>query len=89
MRELFLRAALLLCMQAAFAQPGLEYYLPDENYLPGIPTPESVTGHAVGEWHLTHDKLTAYLSELAAVSDRVILEEYARSWEIIKPPWRK
>ena len=76
-----LLAALWICSHTAFTQPGLDYYLPDEDYLPGIPTPESVTGQAVGEWHLTHDKLTAYLSALAGVSDRVILQEYARSWE--------
>ncbi len=64
-----------------YSQVKLDYYLPGENYLPEIPTPESVIGHQVGEWHLTHDKLTAYLSLLAGRSDRVIMQEYARSWE--------
>lgn len=64
-----------------YAQVELDYYLPDEDYLPEIPEPGSVIGHGVGAWHLTHDKLTAYLSLLAGQSERVILQEYARSWE--------
>jgi hypothetical protein len=81
MRKTLLSAALLISLQAVHAQSGLDYFLPDEDYLPGIPAPASITGYAVGEWHLTHDKLTAYLSALAGVSDRVIMQEYARSWE--------
>ena len=81
MRNTFLHAAMWISSLAAFAQPGLDYYLPDEPYLPGIPAPESVLGHHVGEWHLSHDKLSAYLSLLAEVSNRVTRQDYARSWE--------
>ena len=66
---------------AGFSQPALDYYLPVEDYLPGIPTPESVFGYQAGEWHLSHDKLIHYLGELAAASDRIELQEYARSYE--------
>jgi hypothetical protein len=64
------------------AQPDLDYYLPAGTaYDPSVPVPAQVTGHQVGEWHLTHDKLVYCLRALAEQSDRVIYEEYARSWE--------
>ena len=60
----------------------LSYYLPqDVTYDQSIPTPKEVIGHEVGEWHVTHDKLYYYMKELAEVSDRVTLTEYARSHE--------
>jgi hypothetical protein len=81
MRRMLGLAVFYMLSNAVFSQVEQNYYLPDENYLPQIPTPESIIGHQIGEWHLTHDKLTAYLSLLAEQSDRVILQEYARSWE--------
>ena len=65
-----------------WGQDGLDYYLPPGiDYDPDIPVPESLIGHQVGEWHLTHDKLVYYLHALAERSDRIIYEEYARSYE--------
>ncbi|KKK75990.1 hypothetical protein LCGC14_2868200, partial [marine sediment metagenome] len=32
---------------------GLDYYLPADDFLPGIPTPKSAIGHQVGDWHLS------------------------------------
>ena len=50
----------------------LSYYLPkDVSYNKSIPTPVSVIGHEVGEWHITHDKLVEYMKALAASSDRI------------------
>lgn len=60
----------------ADAQIDLSYYLPqDVTYDPSIPTPKSVIGHEVGEWHITHDKLVYYMRAVAAASDRVTIEE--------------
>ncbi|MBT7705168.1 MAG: hypothetical protein HN746_06750, partial [Polaribacter sp.] len=40
----------------------LSYYLPKEaTYNQNIPTPKSIIGHEVGEWHITHDKLVEYM----------------------------
>lgn len=74
---------LLMCiLQLSHAQYDLSYYLPpDLSYDPSVPTPESVIGHKVGEWHVTHDKLLQYMQTIATVSDRAILVEYARSYE--------
>jgi hypothetical protein len=64
----------------AQGQP-LSYYLPSETYDTNIPTPESVLGYEVGDWHVSHDQLSYYMRALAAASDRVQLREYARSHE--------
>jgi len=61
---------------------NLDYYLPkDVTYNPSIPTPKSIIGHEVGEWHVTHDKLVYYMKELAEVSDRVQIEERGSTFE--------
>ena len=51
-------------------QLDLSYYLSqDIIYDQSIPTPASVIGHQVGEWHITHDKLVYYMEALAKSSD--------------------
>ncbi|EDP94481.1 M14 family metallopeptidase [Kordia algicida OT-1] len=60
----------------------LTYYLPqDVTYNKSIPTPESVIGHPVGKWHVTHDKLVMYMKALAESSDRIILEDRGKTFE--------
>ena len=57
----------------------LDFYLPDEQYDSAIPTPESVLGAQVGEWHVRHDQLVQYFKVLAASSDRVSIKTIGRS----------
>ncbi|MEM6395553.1 MAG: M14 family zinc carboxypeptidase [Bacteroidota bacterium] len=59
----------------------LTYYLPDLEYDPAIPTPESFLGWQIGEWHLSHDLQYHYLKAVSEASDRILLSEYARSYE--------
>ncbi len=59
----------------------LSYYLPDIPYDNKIPTPKEFIGHEVGEWHVTHDKQYYYMKELARLSDRITLTEYAKTYE--------
>jgi hypothetical protein len=60
--------------------PGLDYYFPAEaDHDPAAPTPEGVLGWPFGAWHLHHHELVSYLGALAAWSDRVTVNEYARS----------
>ena len=60
----------------------LDYYLPtDVTYNQNIPTPKSVIGHEVGEWHITHDKLAQYMYALAAASDRITIENRGATFE--------
>lgn len=73
---------LLFLPLSAFSQAGLDYYLPEDvEFNPEIPTPSEIIGHEVGEWHVTHDKLVQYMYAVAAASDRVTIEEYAKSYE--------
>ncbi|MDO6675776.1 M14 family metallopeptidase [Tenacibaculum sp. 1_MG-2023] len=60
----------------------LSYYLPKGiSYNQSIPTPKSVLGHEIGEWHVTHDKLVEYMKALAASSNRVTLENRGTTYE--------
>lgn len=72
----------LFVSNASAQQKDLSYYLPQNiTYNKDIPTPESFLGFQIGEWHLTHDQLVFYMKALAAASDRITVEEYARSYE--------
>ena len=60
----------------------LTYYLPQGiQYNSEIPTPKSVVGHEVGEWHITHDKLVQYMYALAEASDRITIENRGKTFE--------
>lgn len=64
------------------AQGTLDYYLPEDvTYNPDIPTPAEVIGHEVGELHVRHDKLVEYMRQVAEISDRVTIEQYAETFE--------
>ncbi|WP_224489517.1 M14 family metallopeptidase [Robertkochia flava] len=68
----------------AIAQDSIElsYYLPENTtYNQDIPTPESIIGHEVGEWHVTHDKLLTYMYAVAQASDRITLENRGTTYE--------
>lgn len=63
-------------------QVDLDYYLPDDvTYNPNIPTPKSIIGHEVGDWHVTHDKLVYYMQAVAAASDRITIENRGTTFE--------
>lgn len=58
------------------------YYLPQNvTYSPDIPTPESIIGFNVGEWHVSHDKIVQYMYAVAEASDRVTLEDRGVNYE--------
>lgn len=73
-RTIALAAGLALASSVA-AEP-LSYYLPgNAGYDAAVPEPETVIGHEVGEWHITHDRLVQYMRALAETSDRVTLQQ--------------
>ncbi len=79
-----LRSLIFLATTALFAQnqKELRYYLPQNTtYNLNIPTPSSVIGHEVGQWHVTHDKLVQYMYALAAASDRITIEDRGKTFE--------
>ncbi len=64
------------------AQENLDYFLPDDvAYNPEVPAPDQFFGQLLGEWHLTHSQVLSYMEEIARLSDRAIIYEYARSYE--------
>ena len=60
---LLLLFSFFLNLNAQNSSLDLDYYFSNQNNLfdESIPTPESVIGHQVGEWHITHDKLIQYM----------------------------
>ena len=60
---------------------NLDFYLPEESYNSNVPTPESILGYQVGDWHVRHDQLVSFYKALASSSDRVTLETIGRSHE--------
>ena len=74
--------ALLLINAVVSAQTDPSYYLPKgHNYDPNIPTPESILGYNVGDWHVSHDKLVEYMKALALSSDRISIENRGSTYE--------
>jgi len=64
------------------AQEKLDYFLPDDvTYRQDIPAPDQFFNQPMGQWHLTHDQVLNYMKEIARVSDRASIYEYARSYE--------
>lgn len=60
----------------------LSYYLPTNiEYDSKIPTPKSVIGHEVGEWHISHDRLVNYMYAVANASNRITIQEFGRTFE--------
>ena len=76
---------LLLPSGKALAQTGLPIDPPlavsGVTYDPAIPTPEVVLGHRIGTRHTRPDEIVQYVRALDAVSDRIAVEEYARTYE--------
>jgi hypothetical protein len=82
MKKVLLGILALCQLAASLAQETTGYFLPgDINYNKEIPTPDQFYHQALGEWHLTHDQVLNYMKEIARISDRAILYEYARSYE--------
>ena len=82
MKKLLLFCFLLSTITYSQKKLDLSYYLPQNTtYNPNIPTPESVIGHQVGKWHVTHDKLVQYAYALANASDRITIEDRGKTFE--------
>ncbi len=85
MKKIALCLLASLCFRSLFAQVELSYYLPAGpskiTYNPSMPTPKSVIGHEVGEWHITHDRLVNYMMALDKASDRISLEVIGQTHE--------
>ena len=66
----------------AQSQKDIDYFLPvDEEFNKNIPKPHEVLGFSVGDWHINHDKLVHYLTELSRSSKRIKLENRGFTYE--------
>ena len=84
MKRLINLGALLCMVFSVFAQAQskqLSFYLPDEQYDSNIPTPESVLGYQVGDWHVRPDQIVTYFRALEQASDRVSINTIGYSHE--------
>jgi hypothetical protein len=72
---------LMLISPLLQAAPLSEYLPADVEYDLTIPTPSSVLGHEVGEWHARHDQLVTYLQVLADASPRIKIEVIGKTHE--------
>ncbi len=74
---------LLFCVAfSGIAQEKMDYFLPgDVSYNKNIPTPEDFFQQEVGEWHLNYEQVLSYMKEIARISGRAVIQEYARSYE--------
>ncbi|MBV1888102.1 MAG: zinc carboxypeptidase, partial [Urechidicola sp.] len=71
----------MLSFANAQSNLDLSYYISETNLNSNIPTPESVIGHPIGKWHITHDKLVQYMYALAESSDRITIENRGKTFE--------
>lgn len=63
-------------------QLNMDYYFPaGTKFDSSVPVPEEILGFVPGEWHMSHDQTIRYFEKLAAASDRVIFQEYGRTYE--------
>ena len=82
MKKILIALFTTFVMFCTNAQEGLDYFLPDNvSYDKDIPRPDQFFKQQLGEWHLTHDQILNYMKEIANISERAIIYEYARSYE--------
>lgn len=82
-RNFFLSVLFFFSTILGLSAQDLSYYLPaGTNYNPAIPKPKDVIYHEVGQWHVTHDRLVAYMKALAtAAPERIKAETMGFTYE--------
>ena len=74
MKKIYLLALLSFSLQAQEAIT-LDYYVPkDVTYNLAIPTPKSVLGFELGEWHTDYNQVLNYVQTIAAASNRIKIQ---------------
>ncbi|MGV6828580.1 MAG: M14 family zinc carboxypeptidase [Flavobacteriales bacterium] len=84
MKQVLLSLILLLSL-SSYSQDfhlTLKDYLPkNSTYNATIPTPKSIVGHEIGDWHISHDKLVQYMYAVAQASNRITIENRGTTFE--------
>ncbi|KAF0235896.1 MAG: peptidase M14 carboxypeptidase [Prolixibacteraceae bacterium] len=82
MRKIIINFIVITIAFTSVSQEKPDYFLPtDVTYDKNIPTPEEYFNQQIGEWHLTHCQVLNYMQEIAKISNRAVIQEYARSYE--------
>ena len=64
------------------AQAQSDYFFPDGvAFDPSIPSPEAFLGYPIGTFHTRHDRIVAYMQELARLSDRATYQSIGMTYE--------
>ena len=68
--------------QQTATSAGLDYYFPaGVSFMDDIPSPEEFLGYSIGSYHTRHDRIVAYMQELARRSDRATYQEIGMTYE--------
>jgi hypothetical protein len=83
LRNICLTLIAVACFQSPLlAQAQKDYYLNDgTQYNKEVPSPSDFFGFKVGEWHVSHDQIVSYFTELSRKSPRVKYIVYGRTHE--------
>lgn len=58
------------------------YFFPGEGAVnKDIPSPQEFLGYGIGDFHTRHDRIVAYFTELARLSDRIHIQEIGETYE--------
>jgi hypothetical protein len=71
----------IILASSLHAQSARDYFPADADLDPAVPTPETVLGWNVGDWHVSHDKLAHYMQVLADHSPRLSLKVIGKTYE--------
>ena len=84
-RSFFLLSLFSVVLWASFPDMGTaqtSYFFPDgETFDSSIPSPEEFLGYAIGDFHTRHDRIVAYMQELARLSDRATYQSIGMTYE--------
>jgi len=81
MKYIYLLLLLSFSTQAQ-QQISLDYYLPnDVTYNTAVPTPKSILGFELGEWHTDYNQVLDYVQRIASTSNRMKIETTGFSHE--------
>ncbi len=76
-----LRTLILIILTSSSLQ-AQDYFFKDKApFDASIPSPETFLGYPVGSQHTRHDRIVAYLTKLAEVSDRATIYQYGKTHE--------
>ena len=75
-------ALCFMSLRPTLGQAQSDYFFPSGTaFDQGIPSPEEFLGYPIGTFHTRHDRLVAYMQELARLSDRAEYQAIGMTYE--------